>query len=639
MILKNNLISILTSYFYKFIIFLVTVISVISFAVTIGKVKAQIIDYKITKEIIFNDDLKAFVRETRERSINTDKYIAELTQENFTISILNPIKTKESLEAIKNNLQQIIILDENKQILQYSINETSSMDVEIKINKNHKLTQTSPSKITLEYKYPLYMFKIGKITDIFVPGFSKDFKFSTQTENIKFKYILKIPKNIAQISHIHPQKNLVTEGEYFKIEYNGDELIGKSIYIQLGKEQSFKFKITKDYKPTIDIPIGINQIKLIVPRDIASGYLKQSVFFTYISPQPSSAEQDENGNIFLNFKLPANKGGQIIIEGISKLEKVLFNHTLSGSLSEIPQNIKEKNTSPAVYWESNSTEIIKTSENILNKLNLNTNFNSQIYEITKAIYEFIIDRIDYSIVKKYGLNERQGALKTLNGGAAVCMEYSDLFIAIARASGIPARAAFGHAYSSIQYNFLDSSEKTINHQWAEVYYPRQNIWVPVDTTWGESGMEVIGGDLNRFYLYVANLDPNTPSSTVIKFIGSETFDAETNYLVYADDFDVDNLNYLSQSDLLTKYPKKENFIASIEESFLTLNNIINYIDLSIDRFISENLGVKSKDQIFLIKIVFFSTILCLVIIYFILLSRKKKIKIKKKINKIKDSII
>jgi len=639
MIAKTNLSSILTSYLYKFIIFfLVGFISVVSF-IAADKVKAQIIDYKITKEIIFNDDLKASVREIRERSINTDKYIAELTPENFTINILNPIKTKEALETIKNDLYQATILDQNKQALQYSVNETISMDIEIKINKNHKLTQTSPSKITLEYKYPLYMFKIGKIRDIFVPGFSKDFKFSTQTENIKFKYILKIPKNIAQISYIHPQKSLVTEEEYFKVEYSGEELIGKSIYIQLGKEQSFKFKITKDYKSTIDIPTGINQIKLIVPRDISSGYLKQNVFFSYISPEPSSAEQDENGNIFLDFKIPANKEGQIVIEGIGKVEKVLFNHTLSGSLNEIPQKIKNANTSPAAYWESNSQEIIKISENILNKLNLNTNFNNQIYETTKLIYQFIIDRIDYSIVKKYGLNQRQGALKTLNGGGAVCMEYSDLFIAIARASGIPARAAFGHAYSSIQYNFLDSSEKTINHQWAEVYYPRQNIWVPVDTTWGESGMEVIGGDLNRFYLYVANLDPNTPSPTVIKFIGSETFDSETKYLIYADDFNSYNSGYLSQIDLLNKYPKKENFISSIEDLFLTFSNIISYVDLNTDNFIYQILKVSQKDQIALIKVIFFGTILFLVVIYLRLLTKNKSRYIKKRVNSIKDSII
>jgi len=219
------------------------------------------------------------------------------------------------------------------------------------------------------------------------------------------------------------------------------------------------------------------------------------------------------------------------------------------------------------------------------------------------------------------------------------MEYSDLFIAIARASGIPARAAFGHAYSSIQYNFLDSSEKTINHQWAEVYYPRQNIWVPVDTTWGESGMEVIGGDLNRFYLYVANLDPNTPSPTVIKFIGSETFDAETKYLIYADDFNGDNSSHLSQSDLLNKYPKKENFMSSIEESLLTFSNIISYIDLNIDNFISQSLKINQKDQIALSKVIIFSSISFLVIIYLTLLRKNKNRFIKKRVNSIKDHII
>ena len=55
------------------------------------------------------------------------------------------------------------------------------------------------------------------------------------------------------------------------------------------------------------------------------------------------------------------------------------------------------------------------------------------------------------------------------------MEYSDLFLTLARAQGIPARAAFGYGYDArIGENQQDA------HQWVQVYLPGMKEWLSID---------------------------------------------------------------------------------------------------------------------------------------------------------------
>jgi transglutaminase-like putative cysteine protease len=258
----------------------------------------------------------------------------------------------------------------------------------------------------------------------------------------------------------------------------------------------------------------LNKYKVLVPKDIDSGPVKQKVNFTNISPTPSNSIRDQDGNLFFEFSFPSNQDAEIVIEGYAVLtQDNSIDYKNSGNLSDIPQDILQTSTNSAKYWESDNPEIMKVAQELKSQI---TGNDKNVYELINNTYKFVVDRIDYSEVKRFGINERQGALATLQGGAAVCMEYSDLFIALMRAQGVPARGAFGYGYSA-----LDSEETgTTSHQWAEVYIPSLGEWISVDTTWGESGHELIGGDLNHFYTHVASISPDIPATTEAQFYGN-----------------------------------------------------------------------------------------------------------------------
>jgi hypothetical protein len=162
-----------------------------------------------------------------------------------------------------------------------------------------------------------------------------------------------------------------------------------------------------------------------------------------------------------------------------------------------------------------------------------------------------VNSIDYAKVDRFGLTKRQGAVATLRGGAAVCMEYSDLFIALMRAQGIPARAAYGYGYDT-----RESEINQIGHQWAEVYIPGVDEWVAVDVTWGESGQTLIGGDLNHLYTHIASSNPDQPPQVKARFYGSDPTGDGVKLNVQAIR-ELPSNPGMNPQDLLQKYSKSE----------------------------------------------------------------------------------
>jgi hypothetical protein len=101
--------------------------------------------------------------------------------------------------------------------------------------------------------------------------------------------------------------------------------------------------------------------------------------------------------------------------------------------------------------------------------------------ITQWVYDSIAPRITFGV---------PSALQVLASRAGDCNEHTQLFVAIARASGIPARIASGLAYVDGKFYY---------HAWPEVLL---GDWVPVDPTFGQfpadaSHLRFVIGGLTR----------------------------------------------------------------------------------------------------------------------------------------------
>jgi hypothetical protein len=405
---------------------------------------------------------------------------------------------KANLEAA---LKSAIISSETVKKLSFT-SEILENQIVLKIPYGTDLLPNEQRKFTLNYEHPGLIFKNGAVRDGYIHAFSPSFQFESPTTVFTFNTTLVHSKYMPPVNFVVPEPDSVREeGNKIFYKFSQQSLIDQFVWIQFGVEQNYQFKISQKIGSTDSNPTGfINRYEMILPRDILGPVVNQKVYFESITPEPIGIYSDDLGNIIGVFEFNSHEEFEVVINGFAvvSIDNAINLGELVGDIQDIPESTLRKNTTPSTYWEVDAPDIRKQAEKIAPT-------EKNVFAITDEMYKFVVDTIDYSTVKRFGLNERQGALATLNGGAAVCMEYSDLFLTLMRARGIPTRAIFGYGYDPR----VDSAEQE-PHQWVQVYMPGVDSWVDVDVTWGESGDKLIGGDLNHFYTHVATVDPNTP---------------------------------------------------------------------------------------------------------------------------------
>ena len=491
----------------KFFILTATLLFFFSLKTT---VHAYILEKNYSRVYEVNDDY-ALVHESKNLNvISSDYYIPSGSLEGFTI--FNPIQNDpQQATKLQQTLDSIQLTDNYGNNLSYTSETTGNGNLNIRITISSGIYYSQPYTINLTYKSYGLVIKSGAIRDVYIPAFSKDYVFEDAQSKETVSTEIRISDTFGNINFTLPQTNVNRQDNNWVINYNQQDLVGKTGWIQVGTKQFYSFKINQPYSSSTEIPIVFNTYKIVLPRDVTQTIITQKVYFSKIDPLPYTIEQDENGNNIATFKVPANKNGNIVIEGYAELnQNDSINLKGAGTVADIPKDVIDKNTSAEKYWEVDAQQIQDTAKQIKGD-------ETDVYKLVEKTYQFVVQKINYDEVKKFGLNQRQGALVTLENGSGVCMEYSDLFITLMRAEGIPARAAFGTGYSALDFD--TSSSDAVNHQWAEVYLPSVQSWVEIDTTWGEGGRELIGGDLNHFYSHVASAGPETPSSTEVIYFG------------------------------------------------------------------------------------------------------------------------
>lgn len=550
-------------------------------------VHAAVVEKNLSRSYTLYDDYVE-VEELLSTKITDSRFFIPSGQEE-TFLIFNPIVNDTQAQTkIEKTTPTIEVTDANG----------NKRDFTTRIDGQHLVVTTSypsetrvgkKSKLKIKYKSYALSSQTGAIRDMYVPSFSKDFEFSTGRTALNVGTTVLIPKDYGNINIVTPEKQAETDGINWIFNFSQQELTGTISWIQIGTTQYYEFEITQPYSQSSSIPLFYNTYKVMLPRDVTAGPVTQTVNYTSISPAPYEVEQDEFGNLIGVFRVPATNNGEITLTGyIEVSDSKNFSFEDSGTLADIPQNIIDSYTQPGKFWEVNAPEIQAKAMELKGE-------ETDIYKILSKTYKYVVDQIDYSEVKRFGLNERQGALKTLQGGGAVCMEYSDLFIALMRAQGVPARAAFGYGYDPRSTDGVDTA-----HQWAEVYLPTHDTWVLVDTTWGESGTDVIGGDLNHFYKYVAGVDPQTPAPVEAKFFGGLESIPDEEFTITAVEQAPQVAGIQTEADLIRDYPAGDANV--ILEVWQGLSLGISTVNSALDIFIVEQLQLPIPALQWVIKI-------------------------------------
>ena len=213
-----------------------------------------------------------------------------------------------------------------------------------------------------------------------------------------------------------------------------------------------------------------------------------------IDPIPEEINLDQDGNWLATYLISPKKNITVKALGSAQinLEPNLY---FPGFILENPQDYLQAQK----YWEVDHPEIQKLG------IKLKT---------PQAIYQYVVDNLIYDYGRLSETTTRFGAANTIdNQDSAICMEFTDLFIALARAANIPARAINGYAYTTNSALRPLSLKKDVLHAWPEYYDQEKQLWIPVDPTWGNTtgGVDFFNStDLNHFAFTMLGLDSQYP---------------------------------------------------------------------------------------------------------------------------------
>jgi hypothetical protein len=530
------------------------------------------IDVAIDLKYSVNQEGVMHITETRTIKNNSRRYYIKKDSEE--VFIISTFKTRaqpevEDLEkmsetvTLKNaggvDLQPVISIQDNQ--------------IEVRVKLTEDLDFGESMALILEYDNFELAEKSGNVWNIYLPGMPEDHNqvvtaSNGSTQQTIYSVSLLLDETLGEPTFVLPEpvESTTTNGT-MEYSFNTESLINQHAWIQIGNKQYYQFTISQQVQST---QVATSKIfntwyDVLLPPNSTN----QKVYFSSLSPEPDYITVDGEGNTIARFSFSSDKSGEIKIEGIivTNITETIIKDDV-GSVSDIDLGkeyalVKEEQkylsdlTTDQEFWEVKADEIQEKSVELSTDL-------ENVYDILLADYTFVTESVDYDNLKIGVNNKRQGALKTLQGGSSVCMEYSDLLITLLRAQGIPARAAFGYGF-----DHRAGGEQDEAHQWVEVYMPNVG-WVAVDPTWGDTGRRnYIGGDVDHALWYVAGLSVDEPSPVVkYSIVDDTTLEAPTFDIKVVEQVDLENLT--TYDELLAQYSHNTTHI--VIEKFNQLNN-------------------------------------------------------------------
>jgi len=334
---------------------------------------------------------------------------------------------------------------------------------------------------TISFEESSFANRTGEVWEISIPRLSEGNNFRSYNIN------LIVPSSFGKEAYISPDPKTINVGEN-TINYSFDKVsIQKTgITAGFGKFQVFSFSLNYHLENPLNKTAST---EIAIPPDTAF----QKIYYDSINPAPEEVYIDDDGNWLAVYILSPRERIDVTAMGTVQIyasprEIQTFSH------EALQENLKESE-----YWQVNDPQI----QNLAGTL-----------RTPKAIYDFVSTNLSYSYDRVRPNVTRYGASMALNSpNDAICMEYTDLFIALARAAGIPAREINGFAYTENPEIQPLSLVADVLHSWPEYWDEQKQVWIAVDPTWGSTtgGVDFFSKlDLRHFTFVIHGADDTMP---------------------------------------------------------------------------------------------------------------------------------
>lgn len=419
-------------------------------------------EFTSNQEITYNID-KTGNAQVREKIILTNKlsqiYIKKYTVEINGSSIKNIVGNDDFGNVIKNY-------------------ETKDEKTTINLEFNQPaIGKDKSNKLNLSYLIENFATHKGNTWEINIP------ENKTITENDSINITVNVPVSFGKLSFSSIQlAPPLISGNQYQINLSTKQIVNKKILLVFGNYQLFDFELKYFLKnPSTDT---INT-EIAIPPTTSN----QSVIYSDITPIPNNVIIDPDGNWLAQYQLSPKEEISIIASGQVKITSL----NLKSNETNLEPYIKAQ-----PFWPSDDQVIKKIGEKL---------------KTPKDIHKYVVNTLSYDY-ERINSPGRKGALEALNTpNESLCTEFTDLFVTLSRATGVPAREIEGYAYTNNPKIKPINDNADILHAWPQYWDKSKNIWISTDPTWEKTtnGIDYFENlDLNHFTFVIHGLDSQYP---------------------------------------------------------------------------------------------------------------------------------
>ena len=269
-------------------------------------------------------------------------------------------------------------------------------------------------------------------------------------------------------------RGLAWDGQYlWNVDYQSDEIY-QLIWqddekYKLGDKRIAEVTLTHEVKVEGSGFLRELEFYISLPED----RLHQKIISKKLIPDADGIVEDQWDQKFAAYKYIDEKSPQVIQTSmiveteISEISYFIFPDKC-GTLSDIPQNIRERYTTDGSKYQIDDPII----QNLVKKI---VGPEKNPYWIARKIFNCVGEKLEYKMEGGWNI-----APFVLERGTGSCSEYTFSFIALCRAAGLPARYV-----GCLKVRYDDASIDEAFHRWPEIYLPNYG-WIPIDPQCGDA---------------------------------------------------------------------------------------------------------------------------------------------------------
>ena len=419
--------------------------------------------------------------------------------QNFSITNKSPEYFVEEYGLVvgSNQVDNVVVNNGKNKLDANVVTTTNQTSISFKFPSKN-VGQNKKTEFSVSYTSPDIALVSGNALEVSIPKLANKELFK------QYQVTLKTPLKFGGPTRSTPSVyNWTATGSQIITQFQN--FGSQSIFVFYGYMQYYDLSLRYNLKNPTD-SAGIIQIAL--PPDTQHQRLK----YLDLNPQPKKIVLDPDGNWIADYALAAQE--ELIVQLTAQALVSL------DPLPEIPISPVLKNhTQAQKFWQVDHPKIMSLAQE---------------KQSVAALYEVVVNTLDYNYQKVGDKNVRLGAVEALADPTnSTCQEFTDLFIALARAKGVPARRLTGFAVTQNQILRPLSLVQDILHTWPEYYDSDKQTWIEVDPTWEKTtgGINYFNQfDLSHLVFAINGSSSETPyPAGSYKFKDTQTKDVEVKF--------------------------------------------------------------------------------------------------------------